>query len=415
MHPLLKKHSLPFSIGTDEVIALLKQQVKKLNDPFFKKCSSTLWKKVQQYVKTLKKEGISSHLALAHISKDVGYGIFLKPSAKTLKPGTFIGIYAGELAMTPADDTEGNSYAYDLIEEFFLKKDKPLSIKTDGLKKGNFTRFINHSSYKPNMDALTRILPDGTVEIFLITKRKIRPGEQLLSPYGGGYWKAINIIPKEIAPNTYMLQKDGKVLLNALDEDVYTSDEAQEYFHKFRNALGSGTIEDSYPSFKKVSKILAEQIDLFDEEVTERGIPRHFALCKIPNSSEWGVFLRPDFTSIRKGDFLGVYGGKYTWVQEGKKHDDRYAFDLFTTKRKGKRFTLKIDAKKEGNFTREIKHSSNPNVEAIIYLYKDEGPQVLFFAKNRIEPGQPLLADFGKRYIAAYGGDLKIKPDTISI
>ena len=91
------------------------------------------------------------------------------------------------------------------------------SAKLDAYKKGNFTRFINHSE-KPNMEAKMVCIPKNPyrlepspMEIVYVVKRKILPGQQLLVSYEAGgktYWKASNIKPFPMVASTFQLDSE---------------------------------------------------------------------------------------------------------------------------------------------------------------------------------------------------------------
>ena len=228
MDKLLEKFNLPFSTAPKEIIALLKTFAKKQPKTETPLLSKALLKKVESYKKNLLEHGITPHLQIAEVNHYIETGVFLKPTAKALKAGEFIGIYTGDYELVLSTETKNNHYAYDVAAGLKItKKHLPLvrsqgkhsvkeeySIQTNAAAKGNFTRYINHSSVCNNIEAFTRRLPDGTIEVCLFTCKKICPGEQLLSNYGGQYWAVLPIIPEPVTPKSYKLSKQGHVIKN---------------------------------------------------------------------------------------------------------------------------------------------------------------------------------------------------------
>ena len=59
---------------------------------------------------------------------------------------------------------------------------------------------------------------------------------------------------------------------------------------------------------------------------------------------------------------------------------------------------LDIDSEKEGNLTRYINHSKNPNLSQQ-YFYGNNGEKrVVFYALKDIKPQEELLFDYGRDY-----------------
>ncbi|MBX9744749.1 MAG: SET domain-containing protein-lysine N-methyltransferase, partial [Chlamydiales bacterium] len=113
------------------------------------------------------------------------YGIF---ATKTLKKDTIIGIYAGELK--PLDKIESHDYTFNLpgkgLSEWGI----------DAKKMGNLTRYINHSNRKNENVCAVAFYDRITPRIMFVVKKKaINAGEQLLYDYGIGYWKNLGIKP----------------------------------------------------------------------------------------------------------------------------------------------------------------------------------------------------------------------------
>ncbi|MCC5831709.1 MAG: SET domain-containing protein [Chlamydiales bacterium] len=172
--------------------------------------------------------GIPKHLVRKKLNKDLGYGIFLHPKASPLVKGQVIAPYAGEISLVPQNAPDESAYAFSLIENLLLDREEQrywdkarlphpkrlYSFKLDAWKKGNFTRYINHSD-KPNLAAYTVCIPNNhygiapsLIEVVYFVKKKIRPGEQLLVSYEVGannFWNGGKGKPFPMTPQTFQL------------------------------------------------------------------------------------------------------------------------------------------------------------------------------------------------------------------
>lgn len=124
-------------------------------------------------------------LDILPVGKDVGSGVFAR---SPIRRGTFLGEYTGELRFLPADVMwpflTANGYSFEYGAEISLKKGITV---IDGLKAGNFTRFLNHS-YHPNAVSHQLLLEDG-MHTYFVAQRDIAAGEQVSINYTRGYWK----------------------------------------------------------------------------------------------------------------------------------------------------------------------------------------------------------------------------------
>jgi hypothetical protein len=226
MHPQLIPFLLPFFESDPKIVSLLKTFSKKQKSTDLAKVTKAFLKKIEKYKQDLKTDGLPPFLEIATVNQFIQWGIFLKPDAKPLKKGTFIGIYSGILEIVFASETKDNHYAYDLATNIKIHRehlplvrsktpsptlDEDYSIQINAEKNGNFTRYINHSSIDTNIDAFAKRMPDDTVVICLVTKKTIYPGEQLLSNYGGMYWAVLPIIPEPALAKSYKINKNGVV------------------------------------------------------------------------------------------------------------------------------------------------------------------------------------------------------------
>ncbi len=179
-------------------------------------------------LKEIQKTGLPNYLVIKKLKKKLGYGVFLHPKAQPLLKGSLIAPYSGKIILGPQNSGSDSDYAFALISDLRLTREEQsrwdptrpyhprrlYSVDLDAQKKGNFTRFINHSE-KPNIEARFVRIPSNAVglspapfELIYIAKKMIRPGEQLLVCYEGedkSYWGAINIKPFPMTPKTFFL------------------------------------------------------------------------------------------------------------------------------------------------------------------------------------------------------------------
>lgn len=182
----------------------------------------------------IEQDALPPHLVCKKLPHNLGSGIFLHPDSQPLLRGQVISFYAGEVIILPQNLPDDGGYAFSLVEDMHLTKkeqqdlDKSAtyhpkrlySAKLDAFKKGNFTRFINHSD-KPNVEAQMLSIPKNSsklasspCEIVYFVKKRIYPGEQLLVCYEAGgktYWKPSKIKPFLMTPKTLQLDHHLKV------------------------------------------------------------------------------------------------------------------------------------------------------------------------------------------------------------
>lgn len=178
---------------------------------------------------------------------------------------------------------------------------------------------------------------------------------------------------------------------------------------------------DPYRLTKKNFTELAEVL----EQIGQFGLPKYLVKKKLQGKIGHGIFLHPEAKPILKGQVIAPYAGEVTVVQQNAEDDADYAFDPVTdmrlTREEQKRFdpksrfhpgrlyALKLDASKQGNFTRFINHSEKPNVVAYLVCSPSHPYEIIYFAKKNILPGEQLLVCYEDDE-ACYWGALGITP-----
>lgn len=123
------------------------------------------------------KQRFVANVYIARVSDQVGFGVF---ALEDIPAGRLLGEYTG-LARASKQSDCTNAYVFNYVEGAVI----------DGSKRGNFSRFINHSNQCPNARYM-RIVLDGVVHVILLTQERIRKDEQILFDYGPDYWSTRN-------------------------------------------------------------------------------------------------------------------------------------------------------------------------------------------------------------------------------
>ncbi len=126
-------------------------------------------------------EEIVPQVTLKWIDSRIGYGIF---ADKLFKKWQFIGEYSGVLRRRNRFFLNVNDYCFMYPRPFKLQW-KAFTI--DSEKKGNLTRFINHSD-KPNAESIC-VFYKGLYRVVIRTLKEIYPGEEITYDYGQYYWQ----------------------------------------------------------------------------------------------------------------------------------------------------------------------------------------------------------------------------------
>jgi SET domain len=230
----LSRHTVSPEMGK---IILREMRRQKLDVP---KITRKELRELVEICKEIEGSGLPANLVCLSLESNLGKGIFLRPSASPIKKGTVIGSYAGEASFIAQNRTDDGSYAFTPVEDMLLSKQEQqffdkgasysprrlYSFKVDGFKKGNFTRYINHSE-KPNLIAYTLAVPSNSyglhpssIEVIYFAKKTIHPGEQLLVSYEDGdkcYWGAQSQKPFVMTPKTFRVSAKGIVFNSQTD------------------------------------------------------------------------------------------------------------------------------------------------------------------------------------------------------
>lgn len=222
------KFRLPKSISLQPIDGILTKEFKK-QKVAVPPLPKSKWKETLAIFEAIQTKGMPEFLVRKKLSNDLGYGIFLHPKAKPIQKGQIIAPYAGEVILLAQNEEDDSAYAFDILSDIQLSKEEQAKfdptkryhprrlycVKLDACKKGNFTRFINHSE-KPNVIAEMFSIPKNNfglepsaVEIFYMAKKTIHPGEQLLVNYEDGedsYWGAQDVDPFPMFPKTFKLE-----------------------------------------------------------------------------------------------------------------------------------------------------------------------------------------------------------------
>ncbi|OGN65362.1 MAG: hypothetical protein A3E80_00255 [Chlamydiae bacterium RIFCSPHIGHO2_12_FULL_49_9] len=227
------KFKMPRPVITPEINLIARRAI-RVQKIYVPAATRKNLKEIAQISGEIKKKGLPSYLIVRKLKGKLGHGVFLHPEAKPIERGQVIASYAGEMQLFPQNQSDDSDYAFAPIVDIRLTKEEQLrfdpkrkyhprrlyALDLDAVRKGNFTRFINHSE-KPNIEAcLLRIPPNShglkpaSAEIVYIAKKRIHPGEQLLVCYEGedkSYWGVMGIKPFPITPKTFQLSSSLKV------------------------------------------------------------------------------------------------------------------------------------------------------------------------------------------------------------
>ena len=126
----------------------------------------------------------------------------------------------------------------------------------------------------------------------------------------------------------------------------------------------------------------------FSKEV-ERGVHPDFSIRYIDPVLGYGVFAEEE---IPKGGYIGEYTGMIRKRRRGSDKKNDYCFEYTIGDWVYNPFI--IDAKEEGNMTRYMNHSEEPNVESLS-VFVQGLMHIIFVAEKPIAPGDQLCYHYG--------------------
>jgi hypothetical protein len=122
--------------------------------------------------------GIRQSMSVRWVDALKGWGLFADESIAEM---TCIGEYVGVVKKRDRKKDRDNSYIFEYAIDTY-----DTGYVIDAERRGNHTRFINHSD-EPNVISRWLII-DGLPRIIFFTNRKILPSEELVVDYGPYYW-----------------------------------------------------------------------------------------------------------------------------------------------------------------------------------------------------------------------------------
>lgn len=125
-------------------------------------------------------KGLHPAVSIRHVDTEVGYGVFAE---QRIPPCGYLGEYTGCIQQRKPLELQDKVYCVRYSVWNMTRK----NFTVDAEKRGNFTRFINHSA-NPNL-GLQSVYWKGVPRMIFIALREILPGTQLTFDYGSYFWK----------------------------------------------------------------------------------------------------------------------------------------------------------------------------------------------------------------------------------
>jgi hypothetical protein len=167
---------------------------------------------------------------------------------------------------------------------------------------------------------------------------------------------------------------------NYLDQLVYDESVDQIWIQK----KGEKRLSD--PNFRQFNRW---NLALFKRELS--GIRQKMSVREIDELKGAGLFANqvlPEMTCV--GEYTGIVKKRDRKKDRDNSYIFEYAIDTFDT-------GYVIDAEKQGNHTRFINHSDDPNLISR-WLLIDNLPRIIFFTNRRTEKDEELTVDYGPYY-----------------
>lgn len=224
------KFNLPFQVVDPAISGIISREILRQKISLVRASKKQL-KEMAKVAKEIKAHGIPRYFVRKKLPDGLGHGIFLHPSSKPILKGQVIAPYSGDAFIAPDSHDDDSAYVFELIADARLTKEEQAllspklsyragrrySINLDALKKGNFTRYINHSgapnivAHQVHIPSNDLGVPPSPLHIVYFAKKIIRPGEQLLVSYEEGdksYWGPMKVEPHPIYPRTFLLTEE---------------------------------------------------------------------------------------------------------------------------------------------------------------------------------------------------------------
>ncbi len=134
-------------------------------------------------------KGMHPKVSIRFVDERLGYGIFAE---QKISPCSFVGEYTGEIQERKQKHLKDKMYCL----RYTVWEMGGRNFTIDAEKKGNFTRFINHSA-QPNL-GVQSIYWRGMPRMIFVALKEISPGVQLTFDYGAHFWKEAGLTPYPI-------------------------------------------------------------------------------------------------------------------------------------------------------------------------------------------------------------------------
>lgn len=134
-------------------------------------------------------KGIHPPISIQIVDQEVGFGVF---ACKKIPPCTYVGEYTGIIQQRSSKELKEKQHCLR-----YTTWEGKNNFTIDAEMKGNFTRFINHSS-RPNL-GVQSVYWRGIPRMIFVALKEIREGAQLTFDYGPIFWKHHNQSPREFS------------------------------------------------------------------------------------------------------------------------------------------------------------------------------------------------------------------------
>lgn len=132
------------------------------------------------------RKAIHPPVSIRFVDEEVGFGVF---ADKKIPACSYVGEYTGLVQERPPKQLKDKRHC---LRYTTWEGKKNFTI--DAEQKGNFTRFLNHSS-KPNL-GVQSIYWRGIPRMIFVSLKEIKEGGQLTFDYGPLFWKEMRKPPK---------------------------------------------------------------------------------------------------------------------------------------------------------------------------------------------------------------------------